>query len=164
MLHNDLIAGSRTDRSVMPYHPSRPVTSPLCYMEMSLSLSGEESQRLEWAPPFPCRLNGARRQAKSEVFDLFSKSGMDKSVLDKSAVLDDALSLCLKELQLLDEVCIVLIKLAVAVDVGKESPVIEVVDSILENGIGGLVTPEAMAEPGGEGFQGLVRGVIRRGI
>ena len=131
---------------------------------MSLSLSGEESRQLKGAPPFPSQLNGAQRRAKSEMFDLFGKSGVDKSVLNKSAVLDDALSFCLEELQLLDEVCVVLVELAVSVDIGKESPVIEVIDGILENGIGGPVTPEATAEPGGERFQGLVRGIIRRGI
>ena len=89
---------------------------------------------------------------------------MDKAVLNKSVVLDNALSFCLKEFQLLDKVCIVLVELAISVDVGKESPVVKVVDGVLENGIGGPVTPEAAAEPGREGFQGLVRGVIGRGI
>ena len=89
---------------------------------------------------------------------------MDEAVLDNSVVLDDALSLCLEELQLLDQVHIVLVELAILVDVGEESPVIEVIDGILENGIGGPVTPEATAEPGGEGFQGFVRCVIGRGV
>ena len=98
------------------------------------------------------------------MFDFFSKAGVDKAVLNNSAILDNALSLCLKELQLLDQVCIVLVKLAILVDIGEESPVIEVIDGILENGIGGLVTPEVTAEPGGEGFQGFVRCVIGRGV
>ena len=89
---------------------------------------------------------------------------MDKTVLDKSTVLDDTLSLCLEELQLLDEVHVVLVELAISVDVSEESPVVEVIDGILKNGIGGSIAPEVMAEPGGEGFQGLVRGIIRRGI
>ena len=59
MLHNDIIASSRTNRSVMPYHPSRPVTSPSHYIETSSSLVGEEVQQLEWTPPFPGQLNGA---------------------------------------------------------------------------------------------------------
>ena len=148
----------------MPYHPSRPVTSPLCYIEMSLSLSMEESGQLEGAPPFPGQLNGARRRAKSKMFDFFGKAGVDEAVLDNSMILDNTLSLCLEELQLLDQVCIVLVKLAISVDIGEESPVIKVIDGILENGIGGPVTPEAMAEPGGEGFQGFVRCIIRRGV
>ena len=164
MLLNDPIAGSRTNRSVMPYHPSRPVTSPFCYMETSSSLGVEELGQLEGAPPFPGRLNGARRRAKSKVLDLFSKVGVDKAVLDDGAVLDDTLSLCLEELQLLDQVCVVLVELTILVDISKESPVVEVIDSVLENGIGGSVAPEAMAEPGREGFQGLVRCVVRRGI
>ena len=89
---------------------------------------------------------------------------MDKAVLNKSPVFDDALLLCLKELQLLDQVCIVLVELAISMDVSKESPVIEVIDGVLENSIGGPVTPEATMEPGGEGFQWFVRCVIGRGI
>ena len=98
------------------------------------------------------------------MFDFFCKSGADEALLDKSAVLDDTLSLCLKEVQLLDEVCIVLVKLPILVDVSEESPVIEVVDSVLKNGISGLVAPEAMVEPGGEQLQWLVRGIIGRSI
>ena len=109
-------------------------------------------------------MNGAQRCAKSEVFDFFGKAGVDKAVLDNSAVLDDALSFCLEELQLLDQVCIVLVKLLISVDVGEEPPVIEVIDGILENGISGAVAPEAAAEPGREGFKGFVRCVVRRSI
>ena len=98
------------------------------------------------------------------MFDLFTESGMDKVVLDKSSVLDDALSLCLEELQFLDQVHVILVELVILVDVGKESPVVEVVDCVLKDGIGGTVTPEATTEPGGEGFQGFVRCVIGRGI
>ena len=141
----------------MPYHPSRPVTSPPRYIETSSSLSGEESQRLEWTPLLPTRLNGARSRSKSEMFDLLAESGVDKAVLNKSSVLDDALSFCLEEFQLLDQVGIILVELSVSVDVGKESPVIEVVDGILENGVRGAVTPEAAAEPSGKGLEGFVR-------
>ena len=98
------------------------------------------------------------------MFDLLAELGVDEAVLDKSSVLDDALSFCFKELQLLDQVRIVLVELTILVDVGEESPVIEVIDSVLENGIGGMVAPEATTEPGGEGFQRFVRCVIRRGI
>ena len=85
-------------------------------------------------------------------------------LLNDGAVLDDALLLCLEEVQLLDKVHIVLVKLLISVDVGKESPVIEVIDGILENGIGGLVAPEATMEPGWEWLQWLVRGIIGRGV
>ena len=85
---------------------------------------------------------------------------MDETVLDNSAVLDDALSLCLKEFQLLDQVCIVLVKLSISVDIGEEPPVIKVIDGILKNSIGGMVTPEAAAKPGREGFKGFVRCIV----
>ena len=148
----------------MPYHPSRPVTSPSHYIETSSSLSGEEPRRLEWAPLLPSRLNGARRRSKSEMFDLLAELGMDEAVLDESSVLDDALSLSLEKLQLLDQVRIILVELSVSVDVGEEPPVIEVVDGVLEDGIRGSVAPEAAAKPGGEGFKGFVRCIIGRGI
>ena len=148
----------------MPHHPSRLVTLPLCYIETSSSLSMKESGRLERAPPFPGRLNGARRRAKSEVFDLLAESGVDEAVLNKSSVLDDTLLFCLEKLQLLDQVRIVLVKLSISVDVGEEPPVVEVIDSVLEDGIGGMVAPEAATKPGGEGFQWFVRGIIRSGI
>ena len=89
---------------------------------------------------------------------------MDEMVLDDGTVLDSTLSLCLKELQLLDQVGIVLVELTILVDISEESPVVEVVDSILKNGVGGPVAPEATVEPGREGFQRLVRCVVRRGI
>ena len=37
-LHHQCTTGSRTNRSAMPYHPSRLVTLPFRYMEMSSSL------------------------------------------------------------------------------------------------------------------------------
>ena len=98
------------------------------------------------------------------MLDLFCELGADEVLLDEGVVLDDALPLCLKEVQFLDEVCVILVKLSVLVNVGKESPVIEVIDGILENGIGGPVAPEAMTEPGREWLQWFVRGVIGRGI
>ena len=98
------------------------------------------------------------------MFDFLAESGMDEAVLNNSAVLDNTLLFCLEELQLLDQVRIVLVELTILVDVGEESPVVEVIYGILEDGIGGLVTPEVTMEPGGEGFQGLVRCVIRRGV
>ena len=133
-------------------------------METSSSLGMKKSGQLEWAPSLPGQLNGAQRRAKSEVFDLLAESGMDEAVLNESSVLDDALSFCLKKLQLLDQVRVVLVKLSISVDIGEESPVVEVIDGVLENGIGGLIAPEATMEPGGEGFQWLVRGVIGSGI
>ena len=98
------------------------------------------------------------------MLDLLCESGADEALLDEGMILDDALSLCLKEVQLLDEVRVVLVKLPILVDIREESPVIEVIDSILKDGISGSVVPEATTEPGGERFQWFVRGVIGRGI
>ena len=98
------------------------------------------------------------------MLDLLCELGADKAFLDEGMVLDDALSLHLKEVQLLDEVCIILVELLISVDIREESPVIEVIDGILKDGIGGSVTPEAAMEPGRERLQWLVRGVIGRGV
>ena len=98
------------------------------------------------------------------MFDLLAELGMDEAVLDKSSVFDNALLFRFEELQLLDQVRIVLVELTISVDVSEESPVVEVIDSVLKNGVGGAVTPEAMTEPGGDRFQWFVRGVIGRGV
>ena len=98
------------------------------------------------------------------MFDFFCKSGTDKALLDEGTVLDDTLSLCLKEVQLLDKVCIVLVKLSVLVDIHKESPVVKVIDGVLKNGIGGSIAPEVVTEPGGERLQWFVRGIIGRSV
>ena len=79
---------------------------------------------------------------------------MDKTVFNKSTVFDDALSLCLKELQLLDEVRIVLVKLAISVDVGKESPVVEVIDGILKNGMVARSPQRQQRSQAGRGSKG----------
>ena len=78
--------------------------------------------------------------------------------------LDDALMLCFQEVQLLDNIGILLVVLTILVDISEESPVIEVIDSIFEDGICGSVAPEAMMEPAGEWLHWLVRGVIRSSV
>ena len=98
------------------------------------------------------------------MFDFLAESGMDEAVFDNSSVFDNAFSFRFEKFQLLDQVCVILVELSVLVDIGEESPVIEVIDSILENSIGGTVAPEAAAKPGGKGLEGFVRGVIGRGI
>ena len=98
------------------------------------------------------------------MFDFFCESGADEALLDEGTILDDALLLCLKEVQLLDKVRIVLVKLSILVDIFEESPVVKVIDSIFEDGIGGSITPEAAMEPGGEQLQWFVRGVIGRSV
>ena len=98
------------------------------------------------------------------MLDLFCESGQDEVLFDKSTALDDALPFCFQEVQLLDDVGVLLVILTISVDIGKESPVIEVVDGILEDGICGLVAPKAMTEPGREQLHGFVRGVVGSGV
>ena len=98
------------------------------------------------------------------MFDFLAESGMDEVVLDNSLVLDDAFLFRFEKLQLLDQVHIVLVELSISVDVGKESPVVKVVDGVLENGVGGTIAPEVAAKPGGERLEGFVRGIIGRGV
>ena len=98
------------------------------------------------------------------MFDFLTESGVDKAVLNKSSVFDNTFSFRFEKLQLLDQVRVVLVELSILVDIGKESPVVEVIDGVLENGVGGAVAPEAVVKPGGEGFKGFVRGIIGRGI
>ena len=85
-------------------------------------------------------------------------------LLDKGAALDNTLMFCFQEVQLLDNVGILLVILVILVDVGKESPVVEVIDGVLEDGVCGLVTPKAMTEPGREWLHGFVRGVVGSGV
>ena len=78
------------------------------------------------------------------MLDLLAESGVDEAVLNKSPVLDNALSLCLEKFKLLDQVHVILVELSVSVDVCEEPPVIEVVDGVLEDGVSGVVAPEAL--------------------
>ena len=83
---------------------------------------------------------------------------------DEGVALNNTLPLCLQEIQLLDDVGIFLVVLVVSVDISEESPVVEVIDGILKDGICGPVTPKVMAEPGREQLHWFVRGVVRGGI
>ena len=98
------------------------------------------------------------------MFDLFCEPRGDKVFLNEGLTLDDTLLLHLQEVQLLDDVGILLVILSISVDVSKESPVVEVVDSILEDGICRSVAPKATTEPGRERLHWLVRGIVRGGI
>ena len=95
------------------------------------------------------------------MLNFFCEAGRDKALFDKSAAFDNTLSLCLQEVQYLDDVGILLVILLVAVDIGEESPVVEVVDGVLKDGIGCPVAPKVSTEPGREGLHRLVRGVVR---
>ena len=68
------------------------------------------------------------------------------------------------ELHLLCDVCTLLVILSVVVDISKESPVIKVIDYILEEGVHCLVTSKAATEPGGEQLHWFVSGIVWRGI
>ena len=98
------------------------------------------------------------------MFDFLCKLGCDKTFFNEGMVFDDALLLCLQEIQFLDDVGILLVILSVLVDVGEEPPVVEVIDSILEDSVCCPITPEAMTEPGREQLHWLVRGVVRGSI
>ena len=98
------------------------------------------------------------------MFDLFCKSRCNEVFFDEGVAFDDALLLCLQEVQLLDDVGILLVVLSILVNVSKEPPVVEVIDGILEDGVHCLIAPEAMTEPGGEQLHWLVRGIVGGGI
>ena len=82
------------------------------------------------------------------MLDPFCELGCDEVLLNEGAGFDGALLVCLQKLQLLGDVRAFLVVLVVLMHVGKESPVVEVVDSVLKDGICCSVTPEAMMEPG----------------
>ena len=98
------------------------------------------------------------------MLNFFCMSCTDEAFLDDSTVFDGALSVGLQKLQLLDNVGIFLVILAVSMDISKESPVIEIIDSIFKDGICCMIAPEATTEPGGEQLHWFVRGVIRSSI
>ena len=98
------------------------------------------------------------------MFDLVSELSADKVFFIEGTSLANTLAFCLQKLHLLNDVAEVLVILSIVVDVGKKAPLIEVIDSILEDGILGVVAPEALVEPRRKGFDWFVRGIIRRGV
>ena len=94
------------------------------------------------------------------MFDFVCESGHNEVLLDEGTILDGALLVRLQKLQLLDEVGAFLVILVVSVYIGKEPLVIKVIDGVLKDGIRGSVAPEATVEPGGQGLQWLVRGIV----
>ena len=99
-----------------------------------------------------------------EVLDPVCELCGDEAFFTEGTSLVNTLTFCLQEFHLLHDIGKVLIILAVAVDIGEEAPVIEVIDGILKDGILGTIAPEAMTDPGGEGLNQLVRGIIWGGI
>ena len=69
-----------------------------------------------------------------------------------------------QKFHLLCDVSTFLVILAVVVDIHEESPVIKVIDGILEEGIGCSVTPKVMMEPGREWLHWFVSGIVWRCI
>ena len=69
------------------------------------------------------------------MLDSVCESGTDKAFFADGMSLANDLTLCLQELHFLHDVGEVLVVLVVAVDVGEEAPVIEVIDGVLKNGI-----------------------------
>ena len=94
------------------------------------------------------------------MLEFVSKASSNELLLTEVSGLMHHLEVCLQKLHLLSEVCIFLVVLSVLVDVSEETPVVEVIDCILEDGIGGLVTPKLVMEPGGEGLYQLVSRVV----
>ena len=148
----------------MHYHPSRPVTLPSCYIEMSSSLI---RGAMCWScngPLLPCWLDGPARGMDWEVFDPVRELGSDKAFFIKGTSFMNALTFYLQEFHLLGNVNEVLVILAVAMDISKETPIIKVIDSVLKNGVEGAVAPEVMTDLGREGFNQFVSGIIGRGV
>ena len=78
------------------------------------------------------------------MLDSVCELGADEAFFADGMSLANALALCLQELHLLHDVREVLVILVVAVDISKKAPVIKVVDSILEDGVQGVISPEAV--------------------
>ena len=83
------------------------------------------------------------------MLDPVCESCCNEVLLDEGVSLEGTLVICLQKLQFLGDVGTLLVVLAVSVYIGKESPVIKVIDGIFEEGVCHLITPEAVAEPGG---------------
>ena len=98
------------------------------------------------------------------MLDFVGELSADEAFFTEGASLANTLSFCLQKLHLLEDVSEVLVVLSVVLDVGKETPLIEVIDSVLKYGVLGAVTPKALSEPGRKGLNRFVRGIIRRGI
>ena len=98
------------------------------------------------------------------MFDLVGKADGNEVLLALVSGLAHTLKICLQKLNFLGEVGLLLVKLLIAMDLCKEGPVIEAIDSIFEDGIGGSVTPELTTETVGEWLHWLVSGVVWGGI
>ena len=98
------------------------------------------------------------------MFDFVCKVGGDETFFAEGAGFLVVFEVGCHKLHLLHEICALLVILVVAVDICEESPVIEVIDCIFEEGICCSVAPKATMEPGGEQLHWFVSGMIGRGI
>ena len=94
------------------------------------------------------------------MFNLIGKAGSNEVLLALVLGLAHTLKICLQKLDFLGEVGLLLVELLIVMDLCKEGPVIKVIDSVLEDGIDGSVTPELTTEPVGEWLHWLVSGVV----
>ena len=83
------------------------------------------------------------------MLDPVCESGCNEAFLNEGVILDGALMICFQKLQFLGDIGALLVVLAVSMHISEESPVVEVVDGILKEGICCLVAPEVTAEPEG---------------
>ena len=83
------------------------------------------------------------------MFDPVCKLGCNEVLLNEGAVLEGTLTICFQKLQLLGNIRALLVVLAVSMHIGKESPVFEVIDGVLKEGVCCSVASEMTVEPGG---------------
>ena len=98
------------------------------------------------------------------MFDFICEMGNNELLFAEGAGFMGALEVSFQKLHFLGDISAFLVILVIAMDVGKESPVIKVIDCIFEEGVSCLVAPEAMTDPGGEGLHQFVSGIIGRHI
>ena len=98
------------------------------------------------------------------MFDLVCEAGSDEMFFAEGVGFLVVFEVGHHEFHLLCDVDAFLVILLIAVDIHEESPVIKVIDCILKDGVGHLVTPKTMTEPGGEWLHWFVSGIVWRGI
>ena len=83
------------------------------------------------------------------MFDPVCEPGCNEAFLNEGAILEGTLTICFQKLQFLGNVGTLLVVLAVSMHISEESPIIEVIDSIFEEGVCCSIAPEVVVEPGG---------------
>ena len=98
------------------------------------------------------------------MFDFVCEAGSNEVFFTEGAGLFVVFEVSHHEFHLLCDVHAFLVVFVVAMDVCKESSVIEVIDCVFEEGVCCSVAPKAATEPGGEQLYWFVSGIVRRGI